>query len=104
MVEIDLIEAQNQLRARIIEGVKLSIDLLSNGKAPKLAQIIEHAQTFAAAIREEYDALCGKAYAENVCRLAAVDADLVLHGVSGPVASYSAVLLACFRYRAERTD
>lgn len=105
MSEVDLTEIQEQLRVQILEGVKLSVTLLSHGgKAPTLAQIVEHAQTFAVSIKEEYTALCGPAYAANVCRLAAIDADLLLRDQGGPQASYSAILLACFRYAPDRTD
>lgn len=104
MPEIDLVQIQAELRTRIIDGSKLALGLLTSGKAPTLAQLNEHALLFAAALRDETTESCGVALAANVCKLASLEADMVLRESNAPLATYSGFLVACFRYRPDRTD
>lgn len=103
-MEIDLIKAQQLLKARLVAEIPMAVEMITSGKAPSLTQIWENAQAFGSAFIAEHVTAYGAGVAHNLCRNAMADADVTLGDSTPSVASYSAALLAILRYRPERTD
>lgn len=100
----DLFALQESLCATIVANAPARVEALTTHRAPSLPALLTDALSYATTLMLPVVKAHGPEVAHNVCRNASAAADKIL-GESDPVvASYSAALLAAFRYRPNRID
>lgn len=98
---MDLHQAQQNIKIRILTEVPILVNLLTDKKSPTLEQIWDNARVYGEAlIAEQAEAFPG--YEHNLCKNAMAEADMMLNDRGPLIASYSAALWAILRYRPER--